>query len=617
MNKFPWWKNLLLVLVITLGALYSMPNLYLPDAALQISGESGGQELPDELMQAALAALDKANIPYKGTEKTDKNLLIRLQSKDQQLKAKAAVEMAFHEASLEYVVALNLAPTTPGWLTAIGAKPMKLGLDLSGGVHFLLEVDTQFAVNKRLDGYKGEIKKLLRDEKVRGMISDVPMAINGKFTTPELRQQALDLVSEQVPDLTAEKIDKSDGYYVKWSIGEALQKKIGSEAVAQNLLALSNRVNELGVSEPIVQRQGESRIVVQLPGVQDSSTAKRIIGKTASLEFRMESNGKTASEEFNFREGAGRREKASLERAVVISGDQVSNASMSFDENGRPQVNITLDSQGGNLMYAATKDNIGRNLGVLFIERKYHTKTQIEESGEVKLVKQPYYQKEIISLATVQSALGVQFRITGLDSQQEAQDLSLLLRAGALAAPVDFIEERTIGPSLGETNIALGLNAIMWGTMLVFMFMLARYKVFGLVANIALSMNIFLLLAAMSMLSATLTLPGMAGIVLTVGMAVDANVLIYERIREELRKGTKPQEAINAGYNRAFVTILDSNLTTLIVAVILYAMGSGPVKGFAVTLSIGILTSMYTAIVGSRAVVNLIYGYRNVNKLAI
>jgi preprotein translocase subunit SecD len=617
MNKFPWWKNLLLVLVITLGALYSMPNLYLPDAALQISGESGGQELPDELMQVALAALDKDGIAYKGTEKTDKNLLIRLQNKDQQLKAKAAVEMAFHEASLEYVVALNLAPTTPGWLTAIGAKPMKLGLDLSGGVHFLLEVDTQFAVNKRMDGYKGEIKKLLRDEKVRGMISDTPMAINGKFTTPELRQQALDLVSDQIPDLTAEEIDKPDGYYVNWSIGEALQKKIGSEAVDQNLLALSNRVNELGVSEPIVQKQGEGRIVVQLPGVQDSSTAKRIIGKTASLEFRMEDNGKSASEEFSFREGAGGRAKASLERAVVISGDQVSNANMSFDENGRPQVNITLDSQGGNLMYAATKGSIGRNLGVLFIERKFHTKTAIDENGETRLIKHPYYKKEIISLATVQSALGVQFRITGLDSQQEAKDLALLLRAGALAAPVDFVEERTIGPSLGKENIMLGLNAILWGTILVFFFMILRYKAFGITANIALVMNIFLLIAIMSMLSATLTLPGMAGIVLTVGMAVDANVLIYERIREELKNGLKPQEAISAGYDRAFTTILDSNLTTLIVAIILYAMGSGPVKGFAVTLSIGILTSMFTAIIGSRAIINLIYGYRNVNKLAI
>lgn len=617
MNRYPWWQNLLLVLVIVIGAIYSAPNLYLPDAALQISGETGGQELSEDLLKTALAALDEASIAYKGSEVAEKNLVIRLRNKDEQLKAKAVLEMAFHEASLEYVVALNLAPTTPAWLTAIGAKPMKLGLDLSGGVHFLLEVDTQFAVLKRLDGYKGEIKKILREEKVRGIISDAPMTITGKFATPELRQQALALISDQVPDLTPSKEDKADGYWVSWTIGQALQTQIANDAVSQNLLALSNRVNELGVSEPIVQRQGQGRIVVELPGVQDSATAKRIIGKTASLEFRLESNGKTASEEFNFREGAGRREKASLERAVVISGDQVSNATNSFDENGSPQVNITLDSQGGNLMYAATKSNIGRNLGVLFIERKFHTKTEIDEKGVAKLVKKPYYQKEIISLATVQSALGVQFRITGIDSQQEAQDLSLLLRAGALAAPVNFIEERTIGPSLGKENIQLGINAILWGTGLVFLFMLLNYKVFGLTANFALALNILLLIAAMSIISATLTLPGMAGIVLTVGMAVDANVLIYERIREELRKGTNVQEAINAGFDRAFLTIQDSNFTALILAIILYAMGSGPIKGFAVTLAIGIIASMYTAVVGSRALINLIYGYRNVTKLAI
>ncbi len=618
MNRYPLWINLVLILVVTIGALYSAPNLYFPDAALQISGESGGQKLTEDVREAALKALDESGITYKGTELAEKSLLIRLQNKDEQLKAKSVLELAFNKASLEYVVALNLAPTTPSWLTAIGAKPMKLGLDLSGGVHFLLEVDTEFAVLKRLDGYKGEIKKILRDEKVRGIIGDAPMAITGKFATPELRQQALALISDQVPDLTPNNEDKPDGYWVNWTVGAALQKRIGDDAVAQNLTALRNRVNELGVSEPIVQKQGETRIVVELPGVQDSSTAKRIIGKTASLEFHLESNGKTASEEYDFREGIGSREKASLERAVVISGDQVTNATTSFDENGRPQVNITLDSQGGNLMYAATKNNIGRNLGVLFIERKYHTKTQIDEKGEAQLVKMPYYHKEVISLATVQSPLGVQFRITGIDSQEEAKDLSLLLRAGALAAPIDFVEERTVGPSLGKENIQLGVNSIMWGTALVFVFMIFFYRVFGITANMALVMNIFLLIAFMSMISATLTLPGMAGIVLTVGMAVDANVLIYERIREEISHGVNPQEAIKLGYDRAFLTILDSHITTLIASVILYAMGSGPVKGFAVTLSIGIISSMYTSIVGSRAVINLIYGYRNnVTKLAI
>lgn len=617
MNRYPWWINLLLVLVVLVAGIYSMPNIYLPDAAIQISGESGGQELSDELLNTALKALTTANIAYKTTEKTDKNLLIRLVDKDEQLKAKSAIEIAFTNAHLEYVVALNLAPTTPAWLVAIGAKPMKLGLDLSGGVHFLLEVDTKFAVQKRLDSYKSEIKKSLRDEKVRGIIGDRSNAITGKFTSEENRKKALGLISAQISDLTVRTEDKADGFWVIWTLGEEVQKRIASEAVDQNLTALRNRVNELGVSEPLVQKQGQNRIVVELPGVQDSSTAKRIIGKTASLEFRLESNGKTPSETFNFREGGRRQSTAALERAVVISGDQVSNAKAGFDENSRAQVNITLDSQGGNLMFNATKNNVGRNLGVLFIERKYHTKTIIDEQGKEALQKVPYYQKEIISLATIQSPLGVQFRITGLDSQQESQDLALLLRAGALAAPVDFIEERTVGPSLGKENIKLGVNSIMWGTGLVFLFMLFFYRVFGLTANLALVMNIFVLISLMSIISATLTLPGMAGIVLTVGMAIDANVLIYERIREELSKGANPQQAIHLGYDRAFTTILDSHVTTLIAALILYAMGSGPVKGFAVTLSIGLISSMYTSIVGSRAVINLIYGNRNVSKLAI
>lgn len=618
MNRYPWWQNLLLVLVVTFAVVYSLPNLYLPDAAVQVSGESGAQEMSEDVVNVVLSTLGEANIAIKATENSGKSLLVRLQDKEQQLKAKSAIELALHHASLPYVVALNLAPTTPGWLTAIGAKPMKLGLDLSGGVHFLLEVDTKFAVEKRLDGYKGEIRKLLRDEKVRGIISDAPMMITGKFSTPELRQQALALVGNQIRDLTAEKLDRDDGYWVHWTVGEALQQNIASEAVSQNLVALSNRVNELGVSEPIVQRQGANRIVVELPGVQDSSTAKRIIGKTASLEFRMEARGDTPSEMFSFREGAGRRSQASLERAVVITGDQVSNATSSFDENSRPQVNITLDSQGGNQMYAATKENIGRNLGVLFIERKYHTQTRVDEKGETRLVRVPYFQKEIISLATVQSALGVQFRITGLDSPAEASDLALLLRAGALAAPMDFVEERTIGPSMGEENIRLGIDAIVWGSLLVFLCMILRYKVFGVTASFALIINILLLIAGMSLLSATLTLPGMAGIALTLGMSVDANVLIFERIKEELRKGTSPQQAIHLGFDKAFLTIQDSNLTALIVAIILYVIGTGPVKGFAVTLGLGIIISMYTAIVGSRAVVNLIYGYRNnVEKLAV
>lgn len=615
MNQYPLWKYLLVVFVLALGVLYSAPNIYMPDSAIQISGETGGQQLGDAVLQKALKSLDKAKIAYKGTENNSKNLLIRLQHKDDQLAAKDVIKAVLGD---DYVVALNLAPTTPSWLESIGAEPMKLGLDLSGGVHFLLEVDTVFAINKRLDGYKTEIQKALRDEKVRGFISDESLLLTGKFKTAELRDQALAVTNEKVSDLTPSTFDNAEGFWIHWVIGEALQKKIASEAVAQNLTALRNRVNELGVSEPLVQRQGANRIVVELPGVQDSARAKRIIGKIANLEFRLEANGQSSSESFNFRDKNNRKAKAELERAVVISGDQVSTASSGFDENGRPQVNITLDGQGGKQMNAATRSNIGRNLGVLFIERKVRTKTVIDENtGEKLSVRAPYFVKEIISLATIQSALGVQFRITGLDSPQEAKELALLLRAGALSAPIDFVEERTIGPSLGAENIAMGVNAIIWGMALVLMFMVAYYKVFGIVANIALVMNIVVLVAVMSMLSATLTLPGLAGIVLTVGMAVDANVLIFSRIRECLKEGMKPQQAISAGYESAFVTIVDSNITTLLVVIILYAIGSGPVKGFAITLSIGIVSSMFTAIVGTRSLINLIYGNRTINKLAI
>ncbi len=615
MNQYPLWKYLLVVFVLAVGVLYSAPNLYPPDPAIQISGETGGQQLGDAVLQKALKSLDKAKIAYKGTDNTSKNLLVRLQDKSDQLAAKDIIKAALGD---DYVVALNLAPTTPDWLVSIGAEPMKLGLDLSGGVHFLLEVDTVFAVNKRLDGYKTEIKKVLREEKIRGFVSDESLLLKGKFKTAELRDQALKLTNQKVPDLTPTTVDDEEGFWIHWVIGETLQKEFAAEAVAQNLTALRNRVNELGVSEPLVQRQGVNRIVVELPGVQDSARAKRIIGKIANLEFRLEANDNSSKENFKFRGNSNRRSTADLERAVVITGDQVSTASSSFDENGRPQVNITLDGQGGKQMNSATRNNIGRNLGVLFIERKVRTKLVIDpDTGEKLTVKAPYFKKEIISLATIQSALGVQFRITGLDSPQEAKELALLLRAGALSAPIDFVEERTIGPSLGAENISLGINAVSWGMVLVLVFMLVYYKVFGVVANMALIMNIVVLIAMMSMIRATLTLPGIAGIVLTVGMAVDANVLIFSRIREEIAKGLKPQQAIKEGYEQAFVTIMDANITTLLVAVILYAIGSGPVKGFAVTLMIGIATSMFTAIVGTRALINMIYGNRTINKLAI
>ena len=615
MNRYPLWKRFTVLFVLVIGAIYAMPNLFRPDPALQISGESGGQIVDADIKNKVIQALDAANIKVKAVDDSNpRTLLIRLEESNEQLTAKKVVEQSL---PVGFIVALNLADTTPQWLHKLGADPMKLGLDLSGGVHFLLEVDTEFSINKRLEGYRMEIQKTLREARIRAMINLEDQHITATFASAEDRKQALKALKNVVPELV-QQLSEDDGKYVaSWHFGEAYAKRIASDAVSQNLVALRNRVDELGVSEPLVQRQGANRIVVELPGVQDSAVAKRIIGKTANLEFRLEARGDSASETFQFRNPDGYKKSAALDRAYVITGDQVTNANTSFDENSRPQVNITLDSQGGRQMHNATKNNIGRNLGVLFIERKTRSETRLDENGEQIVVRVPYYDKKIISLATIQSALGVQFRITGLNSPFEARELALLLRAGSLAAPVDFVQERTIGPSSGEQNIAKGINAIIFAMLAVLVFMLAYYKVFGLFANLALLMNLVVLVSVMSIISSTLTLPGIAGIVLTLGMAVDANVLIFERIKEEMRNGLAPNRAISAGYDRAFITILDSNLTTLLVALILYALGSGPIKGFAVTLGIGILTSMFTAIVGTRTLVELVYGRRNVKKLAI
>lgn len=614
MKKYPLWKRLSVIFVLIVGALYSMPNLYRPDPAIQISGETGGQTIDQAVRNAAIQALANADIRVKSVDDADpRTLLIRLFDSNDQLTAKKRIEQALPPG---YIVALNLAETTPQWLHKIGADPMKLGLDLSGGVHFLLEVDTQFAIEKRLEGYRLEMQKVLREKRIRSQISIEDNGLIAKFKSEEDRKIALKALKPVLPELTKKNAKIDDSFIVTWTFGEAQLKKIASDAVSQNLVALRNRVDELGVSEPLVQRQGFNRIVVELPGVQDSAVAKRIIGKTANLEFRLEERSGNKGETFSFRNPTGYKTKAMLERAFVITGDQVTNANTSFDENSRPQVNITLDSQGGRQMHNATKTNIGRNLGVLFIERKTKIQTQ-EVDGEETVVRTPYYDKTIISLATIQSPLGVQFRITGLNSVFEARELALLLRAGSLAAPVDFVQERTIGPSSGEQNIKKGVNAIIYAMLAVLLFMLVYYRVFGLFANLALLMNLVVLVGVMSLISATLTLPGIAGIVLTLGMAVDANVLIFERIKEELRNGASPGMAISSGYDRALVTILDANITTLLVAIILYALGSGPIKGFAVTLGIGILTSMFTAIVGTRSLVELVYGNRTVNKLAI
>jgi len=539
---------------------------------------------------------------------------VRIQDKDLQLRAKELIQA---EMGGEYIVALNLAPTTPDWLSSLGGTPMKLGLDLSGGVHFLLEVDLDSALAVRLEGDLGEIKTALRDERIRYRSLELKgNQIIGQFRDADQIAKAMTIVRTNFRELQPQSAPGQNPLSMVLNLSEAATNTLEDNAIKQNLTSLRNRVNELGVSEPLVSRQGKNRIVVELPGVQDTAEAKRIIGKTANLEFRLESQGR-GGDSFEFRTPGGQGPNALLEKKAVITGENVTDARASFDENGRPQVNITLDSSGGWQMGHATRDNIGRRLGVLFIEYKTKLEKSVSETGEVEITPIPFVEKHIISLATVQAQLGKQFRITGLDGQRESSELALLLRAGALAAPMYIVEERTIGPSLGADNIALGVKSVTVGMAFVLLFMVVIYRAFGLAANVALGMNLLLLVAFMSLLGATLTLPGIAGIVLTVGMAVDANVLIFSRIREERREGASVQSAISAGYDRAFVSILDANITTLIVALILFLIGSGPVQGFAVTLSIGILTSMFTSIVMTRGLVNLVVGGRKIEKLWI
>jgi preprotein translocase subunit SecD len=623
LNTYSLWKYLLVLGIVALGFFYAAPNLYAPDPALQISGQSSSQLINDSTLELVTSALDDGGLDYFGAEigEGGRNALIRLRHRDDQLPAQRVAKRALGDG---FVVALNLAPTTPAWLSDFGAQPMKLGLDLSGGVHFKLEVDVDSAVLRRLEFYTDASKKLLREERIRGFIGlEDDRFIAARFKTEAQREAAYSVLRENFPELVIKRgEDPAAGgeFTFTAALSEATRQEIGSYAVTQNLTTLRNRVNELGVSEPLVQPQGRNRIVVELPGIQDTAEAKRIIGKTANLEFRLVATSDaplSSKQKFSYRseQRAGLTEW--LEREYVITGERVSNAQASFDQNGRPNVNISLDSEGGTLMHRATRNNIKRRMGVLFIERKTRTRYETGPDGEEIVVRLPYDERKIITAPVIQSALGAQFQITGLDSPQESSELALLLRAGALAAPIDFVEERTIGPSLGAENIAKGVKSVQIGLALVVLFMVLYYRAFGVAAVLALSCNLVLLIAIMSIIGATLTLPGIAGIVLTVGMAVDANVLIFARIREEVAGGLSPQMAIHAGFQRAVVTIFDANITTLLVALILYAVGTGPVKGFAVTLSIGIITSMFTAIMGTRALVNLMYGGRNVQRLSI
>ena len=614
LNKFPLWKNLLILTVVIFGLTYAAPNFYPADAAVQLSGQSGAMVIDETVLSKVEKSLEEGNIEYFGGVADGESALIRIKDKDMQLRAKEIIQA---EMGNDYIVALNLAPTTPEWLSNLGGTPMKLGLDLSGGVHFLLEVDLDKALDVRLVGDLEDIKAALREERIRyRSFKLLGNQIIGQFRDADQASKAKNIVRNTFRDLQPETGPNQNPLTVVFNLSEAATSLLEDNAIKQNLTSLRNRVNELGVSEPLVSRQGKNRIVVELPGVQDTAEAKRIIGKTANLEFRLESQGK-GGERFDFRNQSGQGPDAMLESKAVISGENVTDARASFDENGRPQVNITLDSKGGWQMGYATRDNIGRRLGVLFIEYKTKLEKVISDTGELDIVSVPYVERHIISLATIQAQLGKQFRITGLDGQRESSELALLLRAGALAAPMYIVEERTIGPSLGADNIEMGVKSVTVGMALVLIFMVVIYRAFGMAANFALAMNLLLLVAFMSLLGATLTLPGIAGIVLTVGMAVDANVLIFSRIREERRDGASVQKSISAGYDRAFVSILDANITTLIVALILFLIGSGPVQGFAVTLSIGILTSMFTSIVMTRGLVNFIVGGRKIDKLWI
>ncbi len=620
LNKYPLWKYLLLLFFLALGMLYSAPNLYTPDPALQIAGESSSQLIDDKILERALGALDEAGIEHFDAviDPNGRTALIRLRDKEQQLPGQARVSRALGDG---FIVALNLAPTTPAWLSKFGATPMKLGLDLSGGVHFMLEVDVNAAIERRMEYFTTSVKRILREQRIRGFVTlNDQGQVEARFQSEALRDQAREAIADEEPQLALEAVAAGDSWNLVGTLPEAARKEIAEYAVAQNLTTLRNRVNELGVSEPLVQRQGRNRIVVELPGIQDTAEAKRILGKVANLEFRLVANlDAAASDKQRFEYRSPDRAGASewLERDVIITGERVSNAQASFDQNGMPNVNISLDSEGGSLMSRATRNNIKRRMGVLFIERKYRTRYEVQADGSEVAVKVPYDERKLLTAPVIQSALGANFQITGLDSQQESSELALMLRAGALAAPISFVEERTVGPSLGAENIRMGLKSVYYGMAAVVLFMVLVYRFFGVTAVIALAVNVVLLVACISLLGATLTLPGIAGIVLTVGMAVDANVLIFGRIREELNNGMAPQMAIHAGYERAVATILDANLTTLIIAVILYAVGTGPIKGFAVTLSLGIITSMFTAIMVTRAIINLVYGGRRVKTLSI
>lgn len=618
MNRYPLWKNLLVLVVVLAGLLYAAPNLFGDTPALQISATRGAS-LETEIMSRVEQLLKERGLGYQSIRLEDQRLLVRLRNADTQLKAQDALREGLGS---DYSVALHLAPATPSWLRAIGGLPMNLGLDLRGGVHFLMEVDMKAAVLQAEERYVEDLRSLLRENRLRylsiGRLSSGGVEI--KFRNAEQRDQAQTLIHDEYFDLLLEPLEGESSARLKIKLSDDEKREIQRLALQQNITTLRNRINELGVAEPTIQQQGRNRIVVQLPGVQDTARAKEILGATATLEFRLVDVTHDVQRAMEGRVPAGSRlyyERGGapilLKKRVILTGDHIIDAASGIDQqSGSPAVFVTLDGQGARLFSQVTGENIGKPMAVVFIETK--TETRMEEGEPIKVHRRV---PEVINVATIRDQLSKRFQITGLDSTEEARNLALLLRAGALAAPIDIVEERTVGPSLGQDNIEKGFQSVLIGFSLVLVFMAVYYRVFGLIADLALTLNLVLLISLLSLLQATLTLPGIAGIVLTVGMAVDANVLIFERIREELRNGNSPQASIEAGYANALSTIADANITTLIAAAVLFGFGTGPIKGFAVTLSLGILTSMFTAIIGTRAVINLIYGGRRKVRLAI
>jgi preprotein translocase subunit SecD len=617
MNQYPAWKYLLILTLLVVGIFYALPNLYGEDPAVQISTSRGG-DLGDTIQGLVETKLADGGIGSKAIEASAQRLLVRFDNTEDQLGAADLVKEALGH---QYIVALNLAPSTPAWLQAISALPMYLGLDLRGGVHFLMEVDMDAAIQKAMERYSSDLRGILRKAKLRYLsIRDTGDRLTIKFRSPEDRDKGADLIGDEYRDLVQKQVDDGTNYLLEITLNENEARETRKLALQQNITTLRNRVNELGVAEPIIQQQGDRRVVVQLPGVQDTARAKHILGATATLEYRAVDIEHDVKDALNGKIPAGSRlykhrdgSSVLLKNRVIATGDQIVNARSGFDpDSGSPQVSVTLDGKGGRKMLEFTKESVGKPMAVVFIENK--STTRIVDGKQVVSHRKV---EEVISVATIRGVFGRQFQTTGLDSPQEAHELALLLRSGALAAPIRIIEERTVGPSLGADNVEQGFQSVVIGFCLVLVFMALYYKVFGLVADVALAVNLVLIVALLSMLQATLTMPGIAGIVLTVGMAVDANVLIFERIREELRNGNTPQASIHAGYAKALSTIADANVTTLIAAVVLFSFGTGPIKGFAVTLSLGIITSMFTAIMGTRAIINLAYGGRRLQRLPI